>query len=100
MLAGYVDGRLDEHGADPLATDLHTEDGGSIRGNLSTGSGNLDATRLAPSAGSHLGLYDDRTTEELGDCLSLLGRAGDVALGHRNPEPTDVQLPLVFEEVH
>src|SRR5215203_5748992 len=65
-LLGDVDGGRDQDLAYNVSANVETEDRrGGVAG-FFWGAGELDATRLAATAGEHLGFHDDRAARRLG----------------------------------
>ena len=100
VLLRDVGGPLDPELADDVAANVEPEDvarlGLGVRGIL----GELDSACLAAAAGEHLRLDDDRAAERRRRGARLLGRDGEPAVGHRNPDPTEELLALVLVEIH
>src|SRR5690606_18802924 len=99
-LAVDVDGLGQHDRPDGVALDVHAEDlacgefGGGRVG------GELDATRLAASAGPDLGLDDHTAAEAAGDLAGLFGRAGDLGPRHHDAVVCEEFPCLVFVQVH
>ncbi len=93
-------GRRDQdlsHG-EPL--DLHAQDVGGVIAGLLGVLRELHASRLPPSPGVHLCLYDDGTPQIVSDPLRLVRTGGDLSLGNRDPNGPQELLRLILVDIH
>ncbi len=100
VLLGDVGRVLDPEHLDDVALDVHAEDVPGVETDLVGVVGELDAAGLAAPAHLDLGLHHDRVAGGLGLGHGLVDREGHAARRHRDPEPGEVLLALVLEQVH
>ncbi len=78
-----------EHPDRHVAADLELEDLSGVGLGLLGRVGELDAARLHPPAGEHLGLDHGRTADLLGSLAGLLGGRAEAVLRHRDSGALD-----------
>jgi hypothetical protein len=83
-----------------VAVDLELEDLGGVPLGLLGGVRELDAARLHPPAGEHLGLDDDRAVDALGGLARLCGGLREAVFGDRDAGSLDQATGLVLVEAH